>query len=75
MDFKQYADYGFRYRSRSSSHRKYGAPEIINTDQGCHFTSDEYTMMVKGYGIRHSMDGKGRATDNIAIYPNFGNKL
>ncbi|SEA15268.1 putative transposase [Arachidicoccus rhizosphaerae] len=46
---------------------RYGVPEIINTDQGSQFTSEEYVTMVKGYGIRHSMDGKGRATDNIAI--------
>lgn len=47
---------------------KYGAPEIINSDQGTQFTSNEYIELIKGYGSTQiSMDGKGRATDNIAI--------
>ena len=48
--------------------RKYGAPEIINSDQGSQFTSNEYIELIKSYKtIKISMDGKGRATDNIAI--------
>jgi putative transposase len=48
--------------------RKYGAPEIINSDQGSQFTSNEYIELIKSYGAtKISMDGKGRATDNIAI--------
>lgn len=48
--------------------RKYGAPEIINSDQGAQFTSTEYIDLIKSYKTtRISMDGKGRATDNIAI--------
>lgn len=48
--------------------RKYGAPEIMNSDQGSQFTSNEYIALIKSYGTtRISMDGKGRATDNIAI--------
>jgi putative transposase len=39
--------------------RKYGTPEIINTDQGCQFTSAEFTGLLKDNGIRISMDGKG----------------
>lgn len=48
---------------------KHGPPQIINTDQGSQYTSDEFTSMVLGseYGIRLSMDGKGRATDNAFI--------
>lgn len=45
----------------------YGAPQIINTDQGSQFTSDEFTRTVKGSGAKLSMDGKGRATDNAFI--------
>jgi len=45
----------------------YGKPEIINTDQGTQFTCDEFTSMVLGQEIELSMDGRGRATDNIAI--------
>lgn len=48
--------------------RKYGAPEIINSDQGSQFTSNEYIDLIKSLKItKISMDGRGRATDNIAI--------
>jgi putative transposase len=42
-------------------------PEIINSDQGSHFTSPQYTDLLKENEVRISMDGKGRATDNIVI--------
>lgn len=45
----------------------YATPEILNTDQGSQFTSEEFITTVLGYDIRISMDGVGRATDNIAI--------
>jgi putative transposase len=46
----------------------YGQPEIINTDQGSQFTSDVYIDFVKSFKtIKISMDGKGRATDNVFI--------
>ena len=45
-----------------------GKPEIINSDQGSQFTSDEYIGFVKSFeSIKISMDGKGRATDNVYI--------
>lgn len=48
--------------------RNHGKPEIINSDQGVQFTSREYIELIKSYeSIKISMDGKGRATDNIAI--------
>ena len=40
-------------------------PEIINSDQGSHFTSPQYIELLKDQNIRISMDGKGRAVDNI----------
>ncbi|KAA8476167.1 transposase [Arcticibacter tournemirensis] len=46
---------------------RHGKPEIINSDQGSQFTSDEYTELLKSNTIQISMDGKGRATDNIFI--------
>ena len=46
---------------------KYGNPEIFNTDQGSQFTSELFTEMLLGNNIKISMDGKGRATDNIYI--------
>lgn len=39
--------------------KRYGKPEIINSDQGSQFTSLEYTSLLKGNDIRISMDGKG----------------
>jgi putative transposase len=45
----------------------YGAPEIHNSDQGSQFTSRAYRHLVKDSGAQFSMDGKGRALDNIAI--------
>jgi putative transposase len=46
---------------------KYGCPEIFNTDQGCQFTSLEFTSVLKDRGIRISMDGKGRWRDNVFV--------
>ena len=46
---------------------KYGTPEILNTDQGSQFTSDSFTTTVLSSGVKLSMDGKGRATDNAFI--------
>ena len=45
----------------------YGTPEIFNTDQGSQYTSEIHTQRLKNKGITISMDGKGRATDNICI--------
>lgn len=45
----------------------YGKPEIINSDQGSQFTSEVHTDLLKKYEIKISMDGKGRAIDNIYI--------
>jgi len=46
---------------------KYGAPEIFNTDQGCQFTSEAFTSVLKTWNIKISMDGKGRFRDNIVV--------
>jgi putative transposase len=46
---------------------QHGKPEIINTDQGSQFTSEVFADYVLNQGIRLSMDGKGRATDNAFI--------
>ena len=42
-------------------------PEISNTDQGCQFTSESFTKVLLDAQVRISMDGKGRAFDNIMI--------
>ena len=46
---------------------RYGAPEIMNTDQGSQFTSQAFTGLLKEHGIRISMDGKGAWRDNVFI--------
>jgi putative transposase len=46
---------------------KHGAPEIHNSDQGSQYTSEEYIQALKGHNIQISMDGKGRALDNVYI--------
>ena len=49
----------------------HGKPEILNSDQGCQFTSEAYTAMFRKDGgaesVKISMDGKGRAIDNVFI--------
>jgi putative transposase len=47
--------------------RLYGTPAIFNSDQGSQFTSDAFTGMLQGNGITISMDGRGRALDNIFV--------
>jgi putative transposase len=46
---------------------KKGRPEIFNTDQGSQFTAEEFTGLLENQGVRISMDGKGRYTDNLFI--------
>ena len=40
-------------------------PEIMNSDQGSHFTNPDYIKLLEENGIRISMDGKGQALDNV----------
>jgi len=47
--------------------RRYGAPEIFNSDQGGQFTSPEFTKVLKDKEVRISMDGSGRALDNVVV--------
>lgn len=47
--------------------RNYGKPEIFNSDQGSQFTSADFTGVLKREGIKISMDGRGRAFDNIFV--------
>ena len=46
---------------------KYGKPDIFNTDQGSEFTAIKFIKILQNNGILISMDGKGRALDNIFI--------
>jgi len=47
--------------------RNYGKPDIFNSDQGSQFTSDSFTGVLKREEITISMDGRGRAFDNIFV--------
>ena len=46
---------------------RFGQPEIWNSDQGSQFTSAEFLAPLKKRGISISMDGRGRALDNVFI--------
>lgn len=47
--------------------RMHGTPEVFNSDQGSQFTSDAFTSVLKREGVIISMDGRGRAFDNIFV--------
>jgi putative transposase len=47
--------------------RRNGQPEVFNSDQGSQFTSPDFLAPLKERNVRISMDGKGRALDNIFI--------
>ncbi len=47
--------------------RRYGSPEIFNTDQGSQFSSEAFTSILRDRGIKISMDGRGRCIDNIFV--------
>ncbi len=51
---------------------RYGKPEIVNSDQGSQYTCEHWVSNLLEAGIKISMDGKGRATDNAFIERFFG---
>ena len=55
------------YQALEDALAAYGTPVIFNTDQGCQFTSERFTDVLKAHGIQISMDGKGRWMDNVFI--------
>ena len=61
---------GFCVEGRAPAVQSYGTPEIVNPDQGCQFTAEAFTGVLKAHGMAISMDGRGRALDNI-----FGERL
>ena len=58
-------DAGFCVDCLEDAIRAYGTPEIFNSDQGSQFTSDVFTGILIENDIKISMDGRGRALDNI----------
>lgn len=47
--------------------KNFGCPDIMNSDQGSHFTSPKFINISKGNNIKVSMDGRGRCLDNIFV--------
>jgi len=47
--------------------REHGRPEVFTSDQGSRFTSAAFTGVLKREGVAISMDGRGRALDNIFV--------
>lgn len=60
-------DSGFCVDFLEQALQAYGTPEIFNIDQGCQFISEAFTGVLKAHGIAISMDGRGRALDNIFL--------
>lgn len=60
-------DSSFCVRALEAALEKHEAPEIFNSDQGVQFTSADFITVLELRAIRISMDGKGRAIDNVFI--------
>ena len=60
-------DNGFCIAALETALQKYGQPEIFNSDQGCQFTANNFTSVLLDKNIQISMDGQGRAIDNIFV--------
>lgn len=60
-------DAGFCITAVNRAIAEYGVPEIFNTDQGCQFTSAAFTQPLLERGVKLSMDGRGRALDNVFV--------
>ena len=60
-------DAGFCVEALEEALGRYGAPEIFNTDQGAQFTSEAFLGVLRRHDVRISMDGKGRALDNVFV--------
>ncbi len=60
-------DASFAVDCLEDAFRRYGCPEIFNSDQGSQFTSTKFTKVLKREGCKISMDGRGRALDNVFV--------
>lgn len=60
-------DSSFCVEALEEALRRYGAPTIFNTDQGSQYTSEAFTGVLLDHEVRISMDGKGRALDNVFV--------
>jgi putative transposase len=57
----------FCVETGEESIQRYGAPEIMNTDQGCQVTSQAFNGLMKEHDTRVSLDGKGAWRDNVFV--------
>lgn len=60
-------DTGFCVDCLEAAIKTYGTPEIFNSDQGAQFTSNAFTGVLINHAVTISMDGRGRALDNIFV--------
>ena len=60
-------DGGFCIETLRQALAAYGPPEIFNSDQGVQFTSEAFTGILASAGVAISMDGRGRALDNVFV--------
>lgn len=60
-------DASFCVEALEEALRRWGTPEIFNTDQGAQFTAEAFTEVLEAHEIHISMDGKGRYRDNIFV--------
>ena len=60
-------DSGFCIEALEEALAMHGSPEIFNSDQGAQFTSGKFIKVLSDRGISISMDGRGRALDNIFV--------
>jgi len=60
-------DDDFCINALQSAIRRFGKPDVFNTDQGSQYTGNDFTGVLKQHQIQISMDGKGRCMDNIFI--------
>jgi len=60
-------DAGFCMTALERALESAGPPEIFNTDQGAQFTAEAFLSVLKGCGAQISMDGRGRALDNVFV--------
>ena len=60
-------DAGFCVNCLEEAIKTYGTPEIFNSDQGSQFTSNAFTGVLINHAVTISMDGRGRALDNIFV--------
>jgi putative transposase len=60
-------DASFCVEALEEALRRWGTPEVFNSDQGAQFTAEAFTDVLEAHEIQISMDGKGRYRDNIFV--------